>query len=314
MSAKRGESGLSGILLVDKPAGITSHDVVSQVRRATGERRVGHAGTLDPLATGLLVILVGPATRLAPYLTAAEKTYQATIAFGSQTDTDDADGEVVRTADVGPETFDAAAAQTLLDGFLGQSMQTPPAYSAIKVEGRTAHRAARAGTALELKPRAIGVFEATITDVDAGSATWDATFRVSKGTYIRSLARDIGERAGTAAHLAALRRTASGELSVGDAVPLAQIEAAADPCEVAAVFTDPVAALGLPTLEVAEEGFVRVSAGQPLDPAAHCTGQCPASGPVAIAREGALLAVYELSGGSLRAQTVLPGGVRGGEL
>lgn len=313
MSAKRGASGLSGILLVDKPAGLTSHDVVNRVRRATGEKRVGHAGTLDPMATGLLVVLIGPATRLAPYLTAAQKAYEAVIAFGAETDTDDAEGEVVRESDVPADVLGPAHAQQVLDGFLGESMQVPPAYSAIKRDGVVAHRAARGGEALELEPRAIEVQVARLVSVDNGARTWTVEFAVSKGTYIRALARDIGRALGSAAHLSALRRVRSGGLDVTQAVSLDAITVAATPAEVAARFTDPVAALALPVAEVAEEGSVRVSAGQVLDPHIHCAGACPFDGPVAVVREGALLAIYERTGSVLKAQVVIPGGVRAGE-
>src|SRR5665648_353727 len=142
MSTRRGATDLSGILAVDKPSGITSHDVVAAVRRATGERRVGHAGTLDPVATGLLTILVGPATRLEPYLSGHDKTYVATIAFGTSTDTDDADGAVIQTVPVPGDVIDPDAASRLLASFTGEQLQVPPAYSAIKRGGQVAHRAA----------------------------------------------------------------------------------------------------------------------------------------------------------------------------
>lgn len=309
MSAKRGASGLSGILLVDKPSGLTSHDVVNRVRRATGEKRVGHAGTLDPMATGLLVVLVGPATRLAPYLTAAEKTYEAAIAFGTETDTDDAEGEVVREADVPAQLHDAARAREVLDGFLGRSLQVPPAYSAIKRDGVVAHRAARAGTGIELEARPIDVRAARLLAVDIAGCSWAVEFTVSKGTYVRGLARDIGRAVGSAAHLAALRRVRAGALAVADAVALDVIATAAGPAEIASLFADPVAALALPTIRVEEEGAIRVSAGQILDPHLHCIGECPFDGPVAIARDGVLLAVYARAGGVLRPQVVIPGGV-----
>lgn len=313
MSAKRGASGLSGVLLVDKPSGITSHDVVNRMRRATNERRIGHAGTLDPMATGLLVILVGPATRLAPYLTSTEKVYQATISFGAETDTDDAEGEVVRQAAVPAEAFDAAYAAQVLDGFLGESLQTPPIYSAIKLGGVVAHRAAREGEPLELDPRPIDVRSATLTAIDAQAHTWTVEFAVSKGTYVRALARDIGRALGSAAHLAGLRRVRSGVLDVSDAVPLKSIENADDAYDVAEMFTDPIAAVGLPTIEVSEDTVLRIAAGQALDPETHCGGVCPPEGPVALTHDGTLLAIYESEGDALRAQTVIPGGVRAGE-
>ncbi len=314
MSARRGSSGLSGILPVDKPAGMTSHDVVSRVRRATGERRVGHAGTLDPAATGLLVVLVGPATRLAPYLTAEKKTYLARVAFGAETDTDDAEGEVVREAPVPNEVRDEAAARAIASGFVGTHSQVPPAFSAIKRDGVTAHRAARAGQALELEERLIEVFELELLGVDASEATWDIEVTVSKGTYIRALARDIGREVGSAAHLLGLRRTRSGSVELAGAMTLPEIEAAEGACDIAARFADPVAALGLSAVEVDEGGALRVASGSVLSVGVHCSADvCPASGPVAVVRDGVLLAVYVVTGSTLRAQTVIPGGVQGGE-
>ena len=289
--------GLSGILLVDKPAGLTSHDVVERVRRATGERRVGHAGTLDPMATGLLVVLVGPATRLAPYLTAAEKTYVARIAFGAETDTDDAEGTVTRTADVPGAILDAAAAQRELDALLGESQQVPPAYSAIKVDGKVAHRVARSGGEVELAPRAITVLRAELLGLDADSAAWDVDFLVSKGTYVRALARDLGRAVDSAAHLRALRRTSSGALALADAHPLQAIETAAASGELAALFADPVAALGLPTVEADAHA---VMCGRTLEAP---EGDAPL---VAVLADDTLVAVYRRDGDRLVADAVFP--------
>ncbi|HZL05264.1 MAG TPA: tRNA pseudouridine(55) synthase TruB, partial [Coriobacteriia bacterium] len=195
MSTRRGATDLSGILAVDKPSGITSHDVVAAVRRATGERRVGHAGTLDPVATGLLTILVGPATRLEPYLSGHDKTYVATIAFGTSTDTDDADGAVIQTVPVPGDVIDPDAASRLLASFTGEQLQVPPAYSAIKRGGQVAHRAARAGEPLAIEPRPVVVRAAELIAIDSTVPVWDVRFTVSKGTYIRALARDIGAKA-----------------------------------------------------------------------------------------------------------------------
>ncbi len=212
-AARRGATGLSGILLVDKPEGMTSHDVVAIVRRATGEGRVGHAGTLDPAATGLLVVLVGPATRLEPYLSSATKSYEATIAFGAATDTDDADGAVIATSPVPTEVGDPVYARALLARLLGDSEQMPPTYSAIKTAGEVAHRVARAGGEVVVRPRAIRVDEARLLDVDPETESWRVAFTVSKGTYIRALARDVGLAADTHAHLSGLTRTNSGRAS-----------------------------------------------------------------------------------------------------
>ena len=245
---KRGATALAGILPIDKPAGMTSHDVVAAVRRATGEGRVGHAGTLDPMATGLLVVLLGPFTRLAPYLTSATKVYEARISFGSATDTDDVEGDVIETAPVPHALVTPSGARSLLEGFVGPSMQLPPAYSSVKRDGQRAHRVARAGGVPDLEERAIAVGHAELRSIDADAATWDVEFTVSKGTYVRALARDLGRAGGTVAHLAALRRTASGPLRVADALSLADVAAAADAGTLADLFVDPVVSLGLPVL------------------------------------------------------------------
>lgn len=306
MSARRrGATGLAGVLLVDKPAGLTSHDVVSRIRRITGEGRVGHAGTLDPMATGLLVLLIGPATRLEPYLSSASKSYLATIRFGTATDTDDAEGAVTSQLPVDDRTFEPAVAREILSTFMGDSNQMPPSYSAIKVGGTVAHRAARAGEPLELQPRPITVHEAELTNVDASAGTWDVSFKVSKGTYIRSLARDIGERAGTAAHLSGLRRTRSGPLDVADAATLEQVETAgADGlCE---LFIDPVKALSLPAMKVASAS---VSDGRPVTESVEAVSDGEL---VALtAEDGALRALYRRSGERLLAEVVFPHPVGG---
>lgn len=212
-----------GLVLVDKPAGITSHDVVDVVRRAYGERSVGHLGTLDPFATGLLVVLVGRATRLATFLDIEPKVYEAAIAFGSETDTDDSTGEVVGTADSPSEKHVRAAITTLT----GDIEQVPPAYSAKKVAGRRAYAAARSGEALELAPVAVAVHSWDVLDFRDDVLT--ATIACGGGTYIRALARDLGRKSGSAAHLRSLRRTSVGRFSVADAVTLDVLESAPPP-------------------------------------------------------------------------------------
>lgn len=300
MRTRRGATALAGVLLVDKPGGMTSHDVVDALRRATGEHRVGHAGTLDPAATGLLVVLVGPYARLEPYLAAADKRYRATIAFGEATDTLDADGEVTATAAVPSGLFDSDVAGTLLATFVGRSEQVPPAYSAIKVDGRVAHRAARAGEEIELPPRAIEVRSARLVAADAETRTWDVELHVSKGTYVRSLARDVGERAGTVAHLRALRRTASGPLDVRRAHALAEVVTAAREARLDDLFTDPLEALSLPVVSSTPE---YVANGRPLDPA-PATG-LPLDSLVAVTCDGELGAIYRHSGDALRPECVV---------
>lgn len=227
MSEKRGSSGLSLVVGIDKPAGISAHDVVNRCRRIFNERRVGHTGTLDPLATGAMIVCVGPATRLDAYLEADTKEYDARIQFGTATDTDDAEGSAVHTAPVPTWLSDADRAREALAGMVGTQNQMPPLYSAIKVNGVKGYEAARAGKVIALQPRTIEVQAARLKDIGAdeqGRTYWDASFSVSKGTYIRSLARDLGRSCGTVAHLAGLRRTRSGRLLLDDCVTLEQME------------------------------------------------------------------------------------------
>lgn len=301
--ARRGATSLSGIIAIDKPAGMTSHDVVSAVRRATGERRVGHAGTLDPMATGLLVVLVGPMTRLERFISAASKTYEATIRFGEATDTDDAEGRVVEMADVPEWLFDAERVQReLLDGFLGESMQMPPTYSAIKVGGKIAHRVARGGGELELAARRVYVGAAEIVSANAEARSWEAWFTVSKGTYIRSLARDIGRAAGTVAHLTALRRIESGSLRLDrDAHSLDEVRLAGERGRVEELFLDPIEALGIPFIDLDDQGAAAVSVGRSLP----CPDGLADGSHVALAHEGRLVAVYRRSGELLSPAVVL---------
>lgn len=200
-----------GLLLVDKPAGITSHDVVDRVRRAYGERSVGHLGTLDPFATGLLLVLVGRATRLATFLDVEPKVYEAVISFGSETDTDDTTGEATRSAPP-PAESDVRAAIVMLTGDIEQ---VPPAYSAKKVGGKRAYAAARSGEALELPPASVVVHRWDVGAYTDGKLA--ARITCGGGTYIRALARDLGRLSGSAAHLASLRRTRIGKFDVADA-------------------------------------------------------------------------------------------------
>ena len=244
---KRGESGLSLVVGVNKPAGMSSHDVVNACRRIFGEKRVGHTGTLDPLATGVLPICVGPATRLAPYLTGHDKRYRTTIAFGAATDTDDAAGRITHESDVPARLLDEHFAREFVAGLVGARKQLPPAYSAIKVGGKKSYEAARTGTIIDLAPRDIVVHEARLlavreaADGAEGRAypAWDVEFFVSKGTYIRSLARDAGIALGVPAHVAALERTEVDGLTLEECVSL---EALSDLKERAAL--DPVRLMG----------------------------------------------------------------------
>jgi tRNA pseudouridine55 synthase len=278
-----------GLLLVDKAAGMTSHDVVLAARRAFGESRIGHAGTLDPFATGLLVLLLGRATRLLPHLDGEPKVYEATIAFGRETDTDDLHGATVREAD--PPGDDAvAAAIVLLTGALDQ---VPPAYSAKRVAGRRAYHAARAGVALELAPVRVEVH--AWRDVTRDGDALRATIECGGGTYIRSLARDLGRLTGSAAHLAALRRVRSGAFRVEDAVDVDTLRSGG-----AALRPALDALPSLPRVVLASEDAERVLRGI----AVTRTGD---AGRAALvdARSGALLAFAEAAGGTWQPRVVM---------
>lgn len=211
-----------GLLLVDKPAGLSSHDVVLRARRLLGTSRVGHAGTLDPFATGLLVLLYGRATRLLPHLAGEPKVYEATIRFGAETETDDLLGAVVRTA-AAPTREAVEAAIPALTGPLAQ---VPPAYSAKHVDGRRAYALARAGETVVLPPVPVMVHAWEVLAWRSGrdGAELDVRITCGGGTYIRALARDLGRAVGGAAHLSALRRTAAGPFAVVDAQPLEGLE------------------------------------------------------------------------------------------
>lgn len=205
-----------GVLLVDKPEGPTSHDVVGWTRWALGVSQVGHCGTLDPLATGLLVLCVGAATRLVPYLTGVDKVYRARFGLGRSTTTDDREGELLAEAPVSAEQ--RAAAGSVLEGMCGALSLPPPAFSAVKVEGQRAHARARRGEALELAPRPMTLHAVAAIAVGEGAeGPWiEATCTVSKGTYVRSLSAELGRRLGVPTYLAALRRLACGPLRVDD--------------------------------------------------------------------------------------------------
>ncbi|CAN7353819.1 MULTISPECIES: tRNA pseudouridine(55) synthase TruB [Microbacterium] len=218
-----------GILLVDKPAGLTSHDVVARTRRAFGTRKVGHAGTLDPMATGLLVIGIEGATRLLTYVVGADKTYAATIRLGQTTGTDDADGEILTTA--APEAWESVSDEAVSAGIArltGEISQVPSAVSAIKVDGRRAYERVRAGEEVVLAARDVVVsrFDLLGRREGDGYIDLDVVVDCSSGTYIRSLARDLGSALGVGGHLTALRRTRVGPFDVTDAVGIEALEGA----------------------------------------------------------------------------------------
>ena len=274
-----------GVLLVDKPGGMTSHDVVDVVRRRLGTRKVGHAGTLDPMATGLLVLGVGRATRLLRFLGALPKTYEGTARLGVETTTLDADGEVTAER---PVTATEAEIRAAMASLVGDSMQSPPAYSAVKVGGRKLYEAARRGEVLEAAPRPIHV-DAFGLIAMLGS---DVEFRVtcSGGTYVRVLLADIGTTLGTGAHLTRLRRTAIGALDATEAI---------DPALADALLPLEIAVAHLPRLVLSSEEAIAACHGRILGPAGL-------TGPYAVfAPDGTFIGVYEDEGTKARPHVIL---------
>jgi len=282
------------ILPVDKPEGPTSHDVVGAVRAALGRRRVGHTGTLDPFASGLLLLCVGRATRLAEYLSGLEKTYEAVARLGLTTDTLDREGEIQEERG-GWTGLDRADVESALAPFRGLQRQVPPAYSAKKVGGEEAHRRVRRGETVELAAVPVTVHELELTSLDLPLLGF--RMRCSSGTYVRALARDLGEALGVGAHLVRLRRTAVGAFRVGAAVPFDRLDHQET---VAAAAIGPLEALAhLPEVSADDAGAALVSQGRPL------TGVDEGlAGLVAVSHDGVLLAVAESRGGVLKPRKV----------
>jgi tRNA pseudouridine55 synthase len=322
---------VSGVLVVDKPLKLTSHDVVARARRALGTKRVGHAGTLDPMASGVLVLLAGEGTKLAPFLTAHDKRYEATVTLGAATDTLDAAGSITAEADVPGELRDqieraialanardqreqvadedlareAPLLYQALEAERARTEQTPPAYSAIKVAGQRSYDRARAGEAIDLEPRPVRVLSLRLLpgNIDAGGDARAARpalnleLEVSKGYYVRSFARDLGEHLGVPAHLSALRRTRSGPFRVEGAVPLS---AGPEALRAALVPVERAAAESLPAARLTEVGAARARDGKPMTPA-DFTAPPPDTGELSawIDPSGELVAVGLVEGSRL---------------
>jgi tRNA pseudouridine55 synthase len=288
-----------GVVNLDKPVGPTSHDMVGLLRRLTGTRRIGHAGTLDPLASGVLPILVGAATRFSEELTGGNKRYEATIRLGARSLTDDAQGPI--TAVDGPLPADEALV-TALEGFVGAFDQRPPDFSARKQGGQTAHRAARAGAPIELTPRAVRVDGIDLLDVERGDGWLDARVdvRCGPGTYIRSIARDLGEQLGTGGYLRALRRTEAAGLSVRDAIDPTGLEALAAGGRLAEAVRPVGELLSMPHVELDADAVRRFVTGS--------SSRLPdaPSGRVAVFAAGELLGIGLVSDGLLQPEKVLP--------
>ena len=274
-----------GLVVVDKSPGMTSHDVVARVRRLAGTRKVGHAGTLDPMATGVLVLGVDRATRLLGHLMLTEKAYDATVRLGVTTTTDDAEGEVVQVSDIGAAFHQPGLVQTEFEELVGEIQQVPTAVSAIKVDGKRAYQRVRDGEQVELKARPVTIHALEVHDqrVVGEFLDVDISVRCSSGTYIRAIARDVGAALGVGGHLTALRRTAVGPFDLGVARTLDELsdDFSVVPSAVAARAT-------FPAVDLDEEQAADVRVGRALDLT------LPADAPHAVfAPDGQFLALYE---------------------
>ncbi len=284
-----------GYLLLKKSSGETSFEALSRVKKALGTRRVGHSGTLDKFAEGLLVVLVGRSTRLVPWFTGCDKLYEGTIAFGSETDTLDPEGATVATAEAPTEI----ALREVIPRFIGDLLQAPPIYSSVHVDGRRAHELARAGVEVEMKKRPVSIRELELLSYDGSAAR--IRVRCSKGTYIRSLARDIALAAGSRAHLAALSRLEVANFRVEDAVDPA---ASADPLDAVRnglrnIDAVAFASIDAPTMVVPAQLSRLILNGRPIDPSWMTGSGVSAAKPFVgiFDEEGRFLAVAENSGG-----------------
>jgi tRNA pseudouridine55 synthase len=290
----------SGLVIVDKPGGMTSHDVVARVRRLAGTRRVGHAGTLDPMATGVLVIGLEKATRLLGHLTLAEKEYAATIRLGQATETDDAEGEILppEPGQVPASEITAERLRTALASFTGEIRQVPPKISAIKVNGERAYRLTRSGAAPELAARTVTVSRLDLLacrPAGPGLLDVDVTVTCSSGTYIRAIARDLGAELRTGGHLTALRRTRAGAYRIESARTLDELAGKFEFVPIAQA-----AAEAFPVLSLSADQAKLVSRGGRLSASVLDAGMA-AEGPIAaLGPDGTLLALLEPRDGDLR--------------
>jgi tRNA pseudouridine55 synthase len=283
---------MDAVWVIDKPSGPTSFDVVRRVRQALKEKKAGHTGTLDPMATGVLPVCVGEATKLAGFMTEGDKAYDATLRLGAETDTQDAQGKVVATGSV-PEVSREMLEKALAP-FRGAFSQTPPMYSAVKVAGKRLYERARAGEEVERAARSVTVYALELRDFS--STELRVSVRCSKGFFVRTLAHDLGRAMGCGAHLAALRRTACGPFTLAQAVSLEALESGRDLSAQAVSLEDALA--DVPAVKVAEEDARRVLHGVPIEVAAQ--GRVRVIGPT-----GRLLAVAEAERGRLRYLRVL---------
>ncbi len=284
---------MDGVLVVDKPRGPTSFDVVRQVRSLLRIKKVGHTGTLDPMATGVLPLCLGEATKIAGHILEGDKAYDATVRLGAETDTQDAEGRVTAEAPVPPLT--RALLESALERFRGTFEQLPPMYSAVKVDGKRLYELARAGEEVERAARRVTVHELTLRDF--GATELKLSVRSSKGFFVRTLAFELGRALGCGAHLTALRRTASGPFTLSHALPLAQLQALAPEALAARLVPMEQALVELPALEVSAAEAVKVKHGLPLELA---EGRAAGGKLRVMSPEGRLLAVAEATAGRLR--------------
>ena len=280
------KNAISGVLVIDKPVGLTSHEVVQIIRHGTNIRRAGHTGTLDPRASGVLIVLIGPAVRLSEYVSASDKRYQAIIRLGATTDTFDADGRFTskdETPQITEEQF-----ETALKTFVGEIIQTPPPYSAVKVHGRPAYDMAREGEEVQLEPRKIQVYSLELLEWAPPEAVIDVY--CSSGTYVRSLANDLGDKLGCGAYLTGLRRTKSGRFTLRDAVPLRKLREAFDAGNWYQYVIPAAEALSdWPALELNNEQVEAVRHGHRVPAEAGATGMARG-----ISEAGELIALLEV--------------------
>ena len=279
---------IDGVLVIDKPAGLTSHQVVAEVSRRLDRAKTGHAGTLDPMATGVLVVLVGEATKVAQVLTADDKAYEGELELGVETDTLDADGKVVRERRGEAAAVDRARLLAAMAGLVGAGQQTPPMYSAIKQGGRRLHELARAGAEVERAARPVDIARFELLQFDPPRATFAVD--CSKGTYVRSLVADLGEALGCGAHLTRLRRTRSGPFAIARALPLAEVDPESARARLVSLGE---AVRHLPSAEVPEALVRAVLTGKPVKWNDLSPDAAPA-GTVALVAGGALLALAEV--------------------
>jgi tRNA pseudouridine55 synthase len=297
---RREKRDVSGWVVLDKPLGMTSTTAVAAVRRIFKAKKAGHAGTLDPLATGVLPIALGEATKTVPFVQAGRKIYRFTVRFGIETDTDDAEGKETARSETRPTR---EALEALLPAFTGTILQTPPQFSALKIDGARAYDLARAGESVELAPREIEIDAFRLLDMpDTDHAEFEV--ECGKGTYVRSLARDIGRKLGCLGHVSVLRRTLVGDFSEDDTVNLVELEqASADDATLFALMGPVAAGLrSLPAVKVSEHDAQRLAQGQSV----FLRGRdAPVfEGPVSVSVHGALVALAEMEAGELHPRRI----------